>query len=190
MSTINLQVGASGDDAHERRNSSAADITNVILTLRNSFTLSRIRDMGARFNSVGIGQADTIDSATWSLFVDSTANDDPDTVIHAEDVDDAAIFIASDGSVSNRVPTTASVTWEAVNIGTGFKNGGEVKALIQEVVDRGSWVSNNDLVMLSFPDNAEDAILLIRSYDNEPTEAPKLDITFTAVVSRRVFVVS
>ena len=176
MTTVNYQVDGNNDDAFELGNDTGFDaVANVrhdSNTDPNSITLA-----GHRFTSVAVPKDAQIVTATLQLFVRATANDDANFDIHAEDVDDAVDF-AANNDVVNRVRTTASVAWVADSLGVGFKSSPDIKTVIQEIVDRGSWASGNDLMIIC--KGKTDVTKSCRStpHDTTPSEAAKLDITY------------
>ncbi len=179
-STVNLQVGASLDDVHHF----GSDVNRTTPIFRGGkFDASVIQDASARFTSVAIGQADTIDSATMVLtprapLSATTVN----TNIQADDADDSG-QIADKTDWDSRVMTTALAAWDS--IGTWATDVEEtspsIVSVIQEIVDRGSWASGNALQLFWLNDGSSDsAYRSAKSYDHDTAKAPKLDIDFTA----------
>jgi len=105
---------------------------------------------GFRYLGILVGQGDTIDTGTLlRVEVGQHGDSQPTTgTLFGDDVDDAAAFANDDGPYEF-TNTTASfavsiaesdqntqVTWDLFGGGTG---------IVQEIVDRGSWASNNDM---------------------------------------------
>jgi hypothetical protein len=63
-----------------------------------------------------------------------------------------------------------------------FNDSPEIKTVIQELVDRGSWASNNAMDILVDDDGSADGINNNqgRTYDEDTTHAAKLHVEFTA----------
>lgn len=177
-STVNLQVGASADDAFEADDGTGF-ITTGSVSRNDSDSSAGLRyNGGYRFTSVAIGQADTIDAATMQVWPISA--DDPNCDMYGNDVDDAANF-NFEADVTDRVLTTANEIWSAANIGTGaFKTSPEMKAVIQEIINRGSWASGNALVTMFRGREDINRDFYVRGHDTNSAQAPKLDIDFTA----------
>ena len=139
--------------------------------------------MGFRFDAVTIDQGDTIDSAIWSGY--TSGDDDPHLDIWGDDVDDSPVFAGPPGAdIENRYTgsrTTATVAWSAVNIGLGaYKASSDLKTIVQEIVDRGSWSSGNGLCLIFWGRTDIDGrTLKVFAWDNGSNE-PKLDIDYTA----------
>lgn len=172
MTTINLQVSASSDDAFENA-AGTVTINGTTMVFNNaSFWI------GYRFLNVTIPQGATINSANLQYYVTSTTRDDNEQDVYCEDVDDAATFSASANNISSRALTTAKTTVSADSVGVGFYTV-SITSAVQEVINRAGWVSGNDLAVimdaLTTPNLAPD------TYDNSPTNAAKLDIDYTEV---------
>ncbi len=178
-STLNLQVGASADDADEADDNTNFDSVGAAAFANSNTTAASRYNEGARFTSVTIGQGDTIDAATMQDYIYNTTFGHSNVDIHAEDVDNAVDF-STTADVTDRIRTAASVAWVEDIASTGFATSPEIKTVIQEIVDRGSWSSGNALVLLSIGKSDTNNEFRIRSYDWVTTDAQKLDIDFTA----------
>ena len=188
MVDVDEQVGAGADDAKEADDNTSFADTGTILFYDSNTDAAVRSNTGHRFQTVAVGQADTIDVANIQVKVSFTSTDDPNLDILAEDVDDSADF-STTADVTGRARTAASVAWVATGVGTGFKTSPDFKAVVQEVVDRGSWASGNDMMILM--DGKADTNLLFRSfsYENATADAAKLHIEFTAAGgARRIFI--
>jgi len=118
--------------------------------------------IGVQWDTLGIPQGSTINSATITFTVDNAgAAGDNNLTILAEDVDNSTTFVPT--SVSTALPldditlrtrSTASVAWApAPNdvVGTTVVTP-DISALIQAIVDRSGWSPNNLLTIMIFPD--------------------------------------
>ena len=170
MTTLNLQVSASSDDAREA-SGGAVSITATVMTMNSGSAW-----IGWRFLNVTIPQAAVINSATFQPYVDSTASDDPDGDLYANDVDNAATFTTASNNISSRALTTAKTNWTATGVGAGFVSAPAVTAVVQEIIDRGSWASGNALAILY--DSLTGSGFSVRAYDSLSSEAGKLDIDY------------
>jgi hypothetical protein len=170
------QVGASDDDG-----SSASPGTAWNRTLAN-FYLNRTSTStycaGFRFTTVPIPQGATIDSASWTPYIYSAANDSPNHTVYANDVDDAADF--SSGRPNQRAYTDAGVSWEGTDIGTGFTQSPDIKAVVQEVVSRDGWASGNNLALLTTDNAGISAFCQVYAWDyTGNARAAKFNCTYT-----------
>jgi len=95
---------------------------------------------GLRFQTIGVPQGATIDLANLKFYVQYKSGT-PLSKIYGDDVDDAVAW-----SASNR-PTQITKTTANTNANpttTGLKTY-DVTDIVQEIVDRDSWVSDNDM---------------------------------------------
>lgn len=144
--TVNESIAAGGDDVLSFWYSDGASFATF--TAVNAL-LSAGRDddsyryyAGVRFQSIAIPQGATIDAATLTVnvvLVTGTA----DINIFGNDIDDAAAFSDPGNRVKN-IAKTAAVTNRADWIG-GEDNSVSVASIVQEIVSRVGWASNNDL---------------------------------------------
>ena len=187
MTTLNLQVGSSGDDVTHRTAPSHFFSTSSSHQLLGAYD-GTIQGYGlsARFTGVASGQGDTIDLATMTL---TTSLGDSGTVckaiIDAED-EDTGTAPTSDADWDNETKTTATVAWDPIPVWPTVDvehTTPEIKTVIQELVDRGSWASGNAM-NLFIHDEAQGSDNSSRrwahAYDSNSAKAPKLDINFTA----------
>lgn len=179
MTVLNLQIVAGDDDGYETDSGSSFQAgATTIRTVANATDSSRINGF-TRFTGVTIEQGDTIDSAFTSWFIISTLFDDILSDIRCEDVDDS-VDLAANADITDRARTAASVLWDATGVGTGFEASPDLKAAIQEVIDRPGWSSGNALSLLVDGRTTASRECRGRSFEGNSSEAAKLDITFTA----------
>jgi len=175
MASLSRQVAAGNDDARQVAGVMYLDETTGIIMPANT--------PGAwaatRFTNITIPPGSTIGTpTTYSVYVYTSSNDSPDLDALADDADDSAQPTTTANDLSNRVLTTAKVTWTATNIGTGWKSPGDVAAVIQEIIDRPGWASGNAItILLDARTTSND--FRFRCYENDPLLAAKLDITYT-----------
>ncbi len=188
--TLNLQVGASADDANE-----ISDGTTTLTS--TTFTSDASTEwFGWRFLNVTIDGTATIDDAILSVYLTSgTGGDEPGMRGEANNVDDAAVFVsgAANFNISGRANTTAEVQWDDADLGSAgglFEEWGcsvtggaglTWEAVIQEVIDRAGWASGNDIALLAGGlglGSTRD--LTLDFYDTNTARAAKLDIDYTA----------
>ncbi len=184
--TLDEQVGASDDDAEDVEGGACARAGTSILYGR---FFSAITNGGHRFTTVAIGNADTIDTAKISIYA-AASTGTPLLKVFGDDQDDAPTF-SDVNCVNDRTRTTAGVDWDATWSTSAFNDSPEIKTVIQEIVDRGSWASNNAMDILVDDDGSADGINnnQARTYDHDTTLAAKLHIEFTVGgVARRLFI--
>ena len=138
------------------------------------------RDSFFRFLDVQIPQAATIDVAFVTVSGDENSSAAVKTQIHAEDADDAVAPTTAAEHAAD-VRTTAFTTWddEAVLIDVDV-NSPSIVTVIQEIVDRGSWVPGNALMIL-VDDNgsAGGNQHFWNDFNNDSTRAMQLHVEFS-----------
>lgn len=176
MTTVNLQVGDSADDAMEN------DIGFVYLP-DGVVYLRGVGDWGGfRWTGVTVPKDATIDSATFQVYLTTTDHDDIELDIYGEDADNPGTFQGgSTSDISGRTRTSAKVNESASSVGVGWHSMPDVKTIVQEVVDRGGWSSGNALVIV------EDCLAGIdvdqRAWDGDSGNAAKLDIDYSVAAA-------
>jgi len=181
MTTLNLQVNASGNDGDQNSNNGLlGTITRTELRFGND---ANPKIAGMRFLSVTVPQGTTLTSATltvtWAATY-STSNTIQGN-LYGENVDNSAIFTAANGNISGRTLTTAVVASGSINnVTLDATKAWDVTTIVQEIVNRAGWVSGNALSIL-FKDNGSTGSEWqdVWSYDGSTTKAAKLDIVYT-----------
>lgn len=169
------QVGASTDDAYITWSP-----TNPVLGLDSALIQINISSYyydvaGFRFTSVPIPDGSTITAANLSVYV--YVWDNPHCDIYCEDADDAATFSALD-TPRDRTKTTAYASWNDTGLGFGWKTSPDISDPVQEVVDRPGW-AQGALMVLTYQPSKTANEFLTRGYDNSPSYAAKLNVTYT-----------
>lgn len=182
------QVGASTDDC-TRFTKGAGDSLNLTSnTVGAGFVNAAgtsIIDSGMRWTSIPVPQGATIISASISIFALSgffVAR----TKLIGEDTDNAAAF-STLADYDGRSRTTARVDWDIFNNtdwhipSAQFRQSPDISAIIFEICNRAGWSSGNDLALFWDDDGslASDWVSG-RSWNGNPSEAAKLNITFSA----------
>jgi len=169
--TLNLQVGQSSDDGREDVGTGAMDLTTGNLRQNSSFySAFRFTDSGAALGGV------SVTAATLSINIDSGSIDDPKFYVYAEAVDDAATLTTTANDISDRPLTTARVTVDGTNVGTGWYDI-DVTSVVQEIVNRPGWVAGNSICLV-LVDSGAGGDVRFDSYDDTPANAPKLQVVY------------
>jgi len=196
MATLNLQVGASNGDGRQsgQANDAGRIFTNGGVNVITDSALSPGShagndewSVGARFTGVTIAQGTTITSATYTMKALATYNAGANVVaflVSGQAADNAGVFATSSGNLNNtnRPRTTAvSSVWNQTSIVGETDYSIDVTSCVQEIINRAGWASGNALVILVDPNttNSQDEWQDYYAYDNTPSKAPKLDITYT-----------
>ena len=184
--TLNLQVGASSDDASQV----TSDVVNLIAT--TVLIDDTTEHCGLRWTNVTIPGGSTINAATLTLVINDTTEDEPQHQVRGQAADNAGTFTLTSNDIDGRARTTASVQWNAANLGAiagsswewGAPNGSptagaNLNTVVEEITDRAGWVSGNALVMI-YEQHTLSATrdLGIRTFDNASSVAANLYIDY------------
>ncbi|WP_439946505.1 hypothetical protein [Streptomyces sp. BBFR109] len=186
MSTLNLQVSASTDDARNVNGNGAFNSNAVSYRIGNDAGTD-VWD-GFRWLNVTIPQGATITSALLNLYSAETAVGTTAAIIfYGEKSANAATFSSTTaGKPEGRTRTTATAPFSVdttpwKTTGAGFSTPTfELKDLVQEIVNQATWVSGNALAIVGH-DNGSAASNNIgfSTYDRDVTRGAKLSITYT-----------
>ena len=146
---LEVRVAASSDDAEEGV-ANSMDLTSSDLEL---VVEDVIQQVGMRFTGVTIPQGATIADAYVQFQVDETSSGTSALTIEGEAADNALTFSATPSNISLRSRTAAGVAWAPTPWQTVGETGSNQRtppltAVIQEIVNRSGWTSNNALVLL------------------------------------------
>jgi hypothetical protein len=183
---LNLQVGASTDDVRRYLVGDGWELSSA--EFGAGYISGSIYKLGcgARFTGVTIPKGATINTAYLTLR--ARANRTSTTVntrISAEKADNPDTFADDKAAFDSRFAnhTDARIDWDNIpawTAGTDY-NSPEIKTVIQEIVNRAGWASGNALVIFWEDFDARSTYNRVaRSYDDDPTYAPKLHIEYTA----------
>jgi hypothetical protein len=175
LTTLNLQVSASTDDARE-------DGDGVVwVDYQAVKLLGSLNWGGFRWDGITIPNGATINAADFQVYLYDSGYDDIEVDIYGEDGNDPGTFTSSNSDISDRTLTSASVNESASDVGTGWYSMPDVASIVQEIVDTYGGLSNEALVLI------EDALagvsLWQRTYDGDTALAAKLDIDYTALIA-------
>jgi hypothetical protein len=175
--TLDVRVNANSDDAEERTDSHAIDLNSSDLELT---TDSVTQVVGMRFNSVAIPKGATITNASIQFKVDETDSITTQLHIFGQATDNPSTFTTSTGNISSRTKTGASVSWNPVAWTTLGAAGPDqktpnLKSVIQEIVGRSGWASNNSLAIIISGTGHRTAV----AFNGDPAGAPLLHVEFT-----------
>lgn len=165
------------DDAEELLTTGAMTLNGVNLDL--GVPLGGPQAVGLRFPQLGLPRGAIIETATIQ-FTTSVASNVPTTLFfRAEAADNAAAFTATAGNLSGRTSTGAVVHWDPLPWNTVGQAGAaqrtlDLKALVQDVVNRAGWQPGNAMVVLITGTGLRRAV----SFDRSAAQAPRLAITY------------
>lgn len=134
-----------------------------------------------RFTNVTIPGGATIQSAKITVVARGSVPDGSQkTNIYAEDVDDA-VAPTTKTEHDDDVRTTNFTAWDDEDFVVDAETDSpDLAAVIQEIVDRGSWLSGNSLMILWDDDGSLDGdYCVMYQYDDDTTKAMKLHVEYT-----------
>jgi len=135
--------------------------------------------MAMRFQGITINQGAAISSAYLNVNSSLAYSGALSLLIEGEDVDDASTF-STVGDYNGRTRTSANVTWTITSdwvVDTWYESP-NISSIIQEIVDRESWTSGNDIVIFVEDDGSSVEKRQIYHYEYGASVAPKLTITY------------
>ena len=179
MTTLDLQVSASTDDAYERGNGTFDDTATTIRVTSNSNSSNQFHG-ACRWDNVTVPAGATIDTAYIEMYVDTTGADDPNFTLYGNDEDDPGAIT----DILGLTQTTASASYVTTGTGAGWYGSGvEIKTIIQDIIDRAGWASGNAIVLIMWANSDTTENFIFQSYDGTPSNAAKLHIEYTAAAT-------
>lgn len=172
---VDNRISVGGNDAEE------AKTTARTMTL-NSTTLDfGAETVGLRFAGLSIPRGATINAAYVQFEAARTANTGTSLTIRGERSDNAAVFAATANNLSSRLTTTAGVSWNPTawtlgQAGTTQRTP-DLKAIVQEIVNRGGWTSGNSIALVVTGNGSRSA----QSFEGKPGSAPLLHIEWSLI---------
>lgn len=192
MAEIDRQVGVETDDCYRRLTPSDWGLYTTLQPVGTQDVGSVKYGGGMRFTNITIPQGAIITEAHLTLCARYTRTADVvNSRISAEDVDDAPTFADSAAAFDTRWAgrTTARVDWDSIEAWTADVDydSPDIKAVIQEIVNREGWASGQDIVIFweDFDGRSTEAAGCRRdgySYDKSTILAPKLHIEYEEAV--------
>ena len=178
--TLEIQVAAGADDAEERSSGSMYLNSSDLELVYDDYENAGDQTVGVRFNGVDIPPGATIIEAYIQFQVDETNSGATSLTIEGEDRDDPAGFSTSDGNISSRPRTAASVSWAPVpwtSVGAAGpdQRTPDIAAVIQEIVEQPGWSSGNSLVIIITGTGERTA----ESHKGNSNAAPLLHVEYT-----------
>lgn len=164
--TVEQRISQSSDDADE----STLSLTSSDMDIAQSA-------VALRFTQLAIPQGATIATAYIEFTAEANKSGSYSVTVEGVDVDDASTFSASQ-NLSLLTRTTENATMSGSTSWTLDEtyNSPSLVDIVQEIVDRSGWASNNDMAFIINTGSGDrDAY----SYDNDPTKAAKLVVEYT-----------
>lgn len=175
---IDRQISQASDDAEEQISSGAMSLSSSDLELVTDSPTRGVQAAGLRFQHLAIPQGVTVASAYLEFECDEADSSETSITIQAQASDDPLTFGSTTNDITSRPLTTASVGWEptpwTVN---GRYQSPDLKAVVQEVVDRPGWSAGNSMVFVITGSGERTA----ESFNGESSAAARLHIVFERI---------
>lgn len=190
QTTVTSSITSSSDDLEEA-GANGASPGNMFL---NSGDLEMVQDdaagnagtqkIGLRFNSISIPKGATITNSyiTFTAVGASSPNTNSgvtNLTIRGQAADNPGTFTTTLYDLSNRGTTSASTAWSSIaawTTGVSY-NTPALNTIVQELVNRSGWSSNNSMVFIITGSGHRSA----ESWDNAGTNQPILTIQYTTM---------
>ncbi len=168
---LEVAIKDDGDDAEEASNGNVSLGSSDLELVEDS----SVQTVGLRFQDVPIPQGAKITFAYVQFQVDEPSNAPADLTITAEATSDAAAFEATTDNLSSRKRTKTSVNWKPkpwLNEGDAGEDQrtSDLKALLQEIVDRPDWKPGQAIALLIDGSGSHTAV----ARDRSKTACPRL----------------
>lgn len=155
------QVGASTDDAYQ------TSFVNTGTALH--YWNNQYMDLwcGERWQTVPVPAGATINSATITVYVIDTTDDNPECLIYFQNGDAAAFSEVSDTDITDRTRTGSSTTWSTTDVGSGWVESPDLATPLGQVITDGDWAEDYNLAAIidGRPGNVANKTLYVRMWD-------------------------
>jgi hypothetical protein len=171
-----IRIAASLDDAEEN---SSGRVSTRSSDLELTYDRSS-QTVGMRFSGTAIPAGATIVNAYIQFQADETQSGTTSLTIQGEDTDNAGEFSNLTRNISSRPRTMATVSWSPPPWTTVGEAGPDqrtpdIASVIQEVINRPGWSSDNSMVLIITGTGERVA----ESYNGNSSAAPLLHVEFT-----------
>ena len=174
-------ITVNSDDASQGYPTQATMNLNGLFTREYLGNYIRYYHSGWRFQTLPIGQGDTVNSATLEPYQSTTGGGSATATLYGNDVDDAGTFTTTASDISNRTRTTASTSltnsdWPGNNTRASW----DVQSIVQEIVNRGGWASDNDMAFVAISTNTTNSYLGFTDYNSSAANAADFNADVSA----------
>ncbi|WP_429810073.1 metallophosphoesterase [Ensifer sp. B1-9] len=175
------RIATAADDIEEK---SSGTISANINDLDMGYDGTTRQTVGLRFTGIDVPRGAVITNAYIQFTSDEVGTGAASFVIRGEDADESAAFTAIKFNVSSRPTTDASVAWTPASWTVRGEAGiaertPDLKAIVQEIIDRGGWAALNDMAFTLVGTGTRVA----KSYEGSAAGAALLHIEYTVPVA-------
>jgi predicted metal-dependent phosphoesterase TrpH len=178
--TVSSVIASGTDDAEESATGSVNTTSTDLELINDSGTGAGDQTVGMRFINLMIPQGAQISNAYIQFTCDETNNlNTCSLTIKGEKSAGSTTFSATSGNISERVKTTASVSWSPPDWTTAGLAGTaqrtpQLSAVIQEIVSLPAFTTGSPVTLIITGTGRRTA----EAYDGVPASAPKLVVEF------------
>lgn len=177
LGAIDVRISNSSDDAEQAVTTGAMSLTSSDLELTLD---SANQTVGMRFNAIAIPQGATITNAYLQFQADETGSTATTLQIFGQAADNPSTFTTATSNISSRTKTGASVSWSpaawpTIDVANAAQRTPDIKTVIQEIISRPGWASNNSLAIIITGTGRRTA----EAYNGVPAAAPLLHVEYT-----------
>ena len=174
---VSRRIASGSDDAEEKSNGSVS-LTSTDIELVDD--KGNNQTIGLRFTNLNIPQGATIVSADVQFTTDETNTGSTNLTIRGHDSNNSSTFSTSNGSISARGKTSASVSWSPSSWNSVGQAGSnqrtpDISSVIQEVVNRSGFSSSSAISIIITGTGERTA----EAYDGESSKAALLTVEYS-----------
>ena len=171
------QPGGASDDAEEEVATGAISLNSSDLELGTEGGVPQV--VGIRFAGLNIPSGVSIQNAWIQFTTDEADGGQTHLSIRGELSSDALPFSGSNGDISSRPTTSASISWSplpwnSVGASSNDQQTPDLSAVIQEIVNQAGWSSTSALAVVIEGTGERTA----ESYNGAPVDAPVLYVEY------------
>ncbi|BDD05217.1 hypothetical protein AUTU_27000 [Aureibacter tunicatorum] len=181
-----VRVSTGNDDAEEAQSGAMYLNSSDLELVYDTHQSAGNQHVGIRFNNHQIPAGAQIEEAYIQFTVDETKYSSGVLSIYGHDTDNASTFTSTSGNISGRAKTSATVSWNppswsSVGAAGADQRTPELKAIVQEIVDRSGYATNNSIAFIINGSGVRTA----ESYNGSSSRAPLLYVKYTTSSSSR-----
>ncbi|MBF0453999.1 MAG: VWA domain-containing protein [Magnetococcales bacterium] len=136
--------------------------------------------VGLRFQNLLVPQGATITGATLGFKAAAASSSALSLTLKGDAADHSSPFTTATGNLSSRSVTSAATAWNSIpawdTVGGSYQQG-DVKSIVQEIVNRSGWCGGNALSFI-ISGSGGPGNRIAASYDANPSLAPELSVTW------------
>ena len=171
--TLTSRISNNDDDSEETVSDGNSRPEGNTLSIGESGSSSQL--VGLRFGDLDIPRGVTITSATLEFVADNSQFSNSSLSIGVQASDDAAAFTSDTADLSDRALHQDKVDWQPESwINDRTYSSPDISSVLQQVVERDGWCSNNNLALIIEGSGQRDA----KSFQRSSTQAPLLRVSY------------